>query len=246
MKAIEIIRIIGTEFASVSSDTIVKYIEIFRPMVSRKQFGTLYEQGVAYLVMHKMKMAGLGVNPLGKMGDIGVGFAIGSVSEGGSSVSFGANQSSNLATDAELALTKYGVQYIQLRRSVIVPIHIGGEEIEEPTDYDSSGLDIIPAATRTTLGGVKVRPGSGLILESDGELRIDPATNPQTEHLFDDDVAPDPDDQGGDDEPTPKERQGVIVMPGSGLILHEDGRLEIDRASDGQVEDAFSEADSNG
>ena len=110
---------------------IEKMMEIVRPMVSRKQFGKLYEQGLAYLVCHKLKMAGFGENPLGKLGTIGIGFAVGSVSEGGSSVSFGANQSSNLAADAELGLTVYGVQFLQLRRSVIVPIHCSGEsEVE--------------------------------------------------------------------------------------------------------------------
>ena len=97
-------------------------------MVSKKQFGKLYEQAIAYLVCHKLKMAGHGENPLGELGAIGIGFAVGSVSEGGSSVSFGANQSSNLAADAELGLTVYGVQFLQLRRMVIVPIHCSGEQ----------------------------------------------------------------------------------------------------------------------
>lgn len=127
MKAIEIIRLIGTEFAAVSEENLEKWIEVVRPMVSRKQFGDLYEQGIAYLVCHKLKMAGHGESPLGELGTIGIGFAVGSVSEGGSSISFGANQSSNLAADAELGLTAYGVQYLQLRRMVIVPIHCSGE-----------------------------------------------------------------------------------------------------------------------
>lgn len=127
MTAIEIVRLIGGEFSSVKDEDIGKWVEIVRPMVSRKQFGKLYEQAIAYLVCHKLKMAGNGENPLGKVGTIGIGFAVGSVSEGGSSVSFGANQSSNLAKDAELALTVYGVQYLQLRRSVIVPIHCSRE-----------------------------------------------------------------------------------------------------------------------
>lgn len=127
MTAIEIIRLIGGEFNSVADDTIEQWIEIVRPMVSKKQFGKLYEQGLAYLVCHKLKMAGLGDNPLGELGTIGLGLTVGSVSEGGSSVSFGANQSSSLAKDAELAMTAYGVQFLQLRRSVIVPIHCGGE-----------------------------------------------------------------------------------------------------------------------
>ena len=128
MEALEIIRVIAPEFSAVSDEVIDKWVEIVRPMVSRKQFGKLYPHALAYLICHKMKMAGGGDNPLGDMGMIGaMGFAVGSVSEGGSSISFGANQSSNLATDAELALTVYGLQFLQLRKMCIVPIHCSGE-----------------------------------------------------------------------------------------------------------------------
>lgn len=127
MTAIEIIRLIGVEFIGIEDDVLEQWLEIVRPMVSRKQFGNLYEQALALLVCHKLKMAGLGENPLGEMGSIGTGFAISSISEGGSSISFGANQSSNLAVDAELGLTGYGVQFLQLRRMAIVPIHCSGE-----------------------------------------------------------------------------------------------------------------------
>lgn len=129
MTVVETIRLIGIEFESVSNDTIEHFVELVKPLVSKKQFGKLYNLGIAYLVCHKMKIAGFGENPLGDIGAIGVGFAVGSVSEGGSSISFGANQSSNLAPDAELGLTAYGVQYLNLRRSVIVPIHCSGEII---------------------------------------------------------------------------------------------------------------------
>lgn len=131
MKAIEIIRIVGKEFDSVQDEDLAKWIEIVKPMVSKKQFGKLYEQALAFLVCHKMKMAGNGENPLGdELGNISaIGFAVGSVSEGGSSISFGASQSSNLANDAELALTAYGLQYLTLRRQVIVPIHVSGEDM---------------------------------------------------------------------------------------------------------------------
>ena len=127
MTAIEIIRLVGTEFAAVKDEDLEKWIEVVRPMVSKKQFGKLYEQAIAYLACHKLKMAGKGESPLGELGTIGIGFAVGSVSEGGSSISFGANQASNLAADAELGLTVYGVQFLQIRRLVIVPIHCSGE-----------------------------------------------------------------------------------------------------------------------
>lgn len=129
MKAIDIISLVAGEFSDVETDKMEKWIEVVRPLVSKKQFGELYEHGLAYLACHKMKMAGLGTNPLGELGTIGIGFAVGSVSEGGSSISFGANQSSNLVTDAELGLTAYGLQFLQLRRSVIVPIHCSSESV---------------------------------------------------------------------------------------------------------------------
>lgn len=128
MTVIEMVRLFGPEFESVKDDILEQWLEIVKPMVSKKQFGELYNQALALLVCHKLKMAGHGENPLGDIGAIGAGFAVSSVSEGGSSVSFGANQSSNLAANAELGLTAYGVQFLQLRRMVIIPIHCSGEQ----------------------------------------------------------------------------------------------------------------------
>lgn len=186
MKAIEYIRLIGKEFASVKDEELGLWIEMVRPMVSKRQFGKLYDQAIAYLVCHKLKMAGNGENPLGDLGAIGIGFAVGSVSEGGSSISFGANQSSNLATDAELGLTAYGVQYLQLRRMVIVPIHCSGESLSGTSGRKrTTDRKTVPVATSTTLGGVKVRPGSGLKIDSRGAISIDDATPEQAAKLLD-------------------------------------------------------------
>jgi len=128
MTVIEMVRLFGPEFESVKDNILEQWLEIVKPMVSKKQFGELYNQALALLVCHKLKMAGHGENPLGDIGTIGAGFAVSSVSEGGSSVSFGANQNSNLAANAELGLTAYGVQFLQLRRMVIIPIHCSGEQ----------------------------------------------------------------------------------------------------------------------
>lgn len=173
MKAIQYIRLIGKEFISLTDAELHLWVEMVRPMVSRKQFGKLYEQAIAYLVCHKLKMAGYGENPLGDMGAIGIGFAVGSVSEGGSSISFGANQSSNLATDAELGLTGYGVQYLNIRRMVIVPIHCSGEDEFYSEAGEDPAASTVPIATDTTLGAVRVRPGSGLKISDDGSLHLE-------------------------------------------------------------------------
>lgn len=131
MTQIEMIRLVGKEFESVSDEVINQWIEFVTPMVSKKQFGKLYQQAIAYLVCHKLKMLGFGNNPLGEEFNISnMGFGVSSVSEGGSSISFGASQSSNLAPDAELGLTAYGLQFLSIRRMVIVPIHVSGEDKE--------------------------------------------------------------------------------------------------------------------
>lgn len=131
MTQIEMIRLVGKEFEAVSDEVINQWIEFVTPMVSKKQFGKLYQQAIAYLVCHKLKMLGFGNNPLGEEFNISnMGFGVSSVSEGGSSISFGASQSSNLAPDAELGLTAYGLQFLSIRRMVIVPIHVSGEDKE--------------------------------------------------------------------------------------------------------------------
>lgn len=127
-EVLDIIRLIADEFKDISDATIMKWIELSKPMVSQKLFGNLYENALAYLVCHKLKIAGYGSNPLGDIGSIGsLGFSINSVSEGGTSISFGANQSSNLASDAELTLTAYGLQFLTMRKLVVVPIRCSGE-----------------------------------------------------------------------------------------------------------------------
>ena len=187
MTAAEIVRIIGPEFKDVSDEVLAQYVQIFRPMVSRNRFGDLYNQGLAYLICHPLKIAGYGENPLGSLGAIGAaGFGISSVSEGGSSISFAATQSSNLTSDAELGLTTYGVQYLNIRRSVIVPIYVSGEDPEPVASYNEADYSLVPVASATKLGGVKVRPGSGLKLSDDGELSIDPVTPEQMESLVED------------------------------------------------------------
>ena len=57
---LDIFRILAAEFASVEDPTVLQWIDLTTPMVSRKQFGNLYEQAVALLAAHRMKIAGCG------------------------------------------------------------------------------------------------------------------------------------------------------------------------------------------
>ena len=51
----------------------------------------------------------------------------GSYSEGESSIGFTVNRATNLLVDAELTLTPYGLEYLSLRRLVVIPIRSAGE-----------------------------------------------------------------------------------------------------------------------
>lgn len=124
MDAFEIIKKTMSEFAEVEDDIIKTFISLAEPLISQKRFGKLYQQALAYLAAHKMKMSGLGKSV--GAGTIGDTIGLSSVSEGETSVSFSNNQAGNIATDAEFGLTVYGMQYLQLRKRCIVPILSAG------------------------------------------------------------------------------------------------------------------------
>lgn len=133
MTDIEMFRLVAAEFAGVPDETVNGWLELTRPMVSKKQFGKLYQQGVVLLAAHRMKMSGNfeaadevsggnGVN----VGSIADSLRVASYSEGDSSISFNSSASAT-ERDAEYALTIYGTQYLSLRCAIVVPIHCSGE-----------------------------------------------------------------------------------------------------------------------
>ncbi len=124
MKALQIFRLVATEFQSLNDDTVENWIDLTSPFISKKRFGKLYEQALALLTAHRLKMAGYGDSDLGTVGD---SLRVASYSEGETSVSFSVNQQTNLLADAELALTSYGLEFLSIRRMVIIPIRSAGE-----------------------------------------------------------------------------------------------------------------------
>ncbi|TZE83541.1 DUF4054 domain-containing protein [Calorimonas adulescens] len=124
MTPIEVLRLLAPEFSSISDEVITQWIELFTPFVSAKRFGDTYNQALALLTAHKLKMAGYGDNTNGTIGDT---LRVGSYSEGETSIGYTVNQGTNLLNDAELTLTTYGLQYLSLRRARIIPIVSAGE-----------------------------------------------------------------------------------------------------------------------
>ena len=123
-KAVQIFRLVATEFETLNDEVVNAWLDLTAPLISEKVFGKLYDQALALLTAHRLKMAGYGDSSYGTVGDT---LRIGSYSEGETSIGFTVNQATNLMVDAELALTPYGLEYLTLRRLVVIPIRSAGE-----------------------------------------------------------------------------------------------------------------------
>lgn len=126
MEAFDIIRNTMNEFDEIPDDKVMTFITLSEPLISKKKFGKLYHQALAYLSAHKMKLSGLGNTTVG--GTIGDTIGLSSISEGETSISFSNNQTANVTSDAEYGLTMYGMQFLQLRKRCILTIVTAGGE----------------------------------------------------------------------------------------------------------------------
>ena len=124
MTTLETFRLIATEFEAISDDDIEDWIELVKPLISEKKFGNTYNMALALLVAHKLKMAGYGDTSTGRVDDA---LRVNSYSEGEVSISYSASQSGSISVDAEYTLTAYGLQFLGIRRSKIIPILSAGE-----------------------------------------------------------------------------------------------------------------------
>ena len=135
--ALQIFRIVAPEFNDIPDDDVVDdtgkvtqtgintYIELYSDLISKKKFGSLYEKALAYLTAHKLKLQGYGdEEAAGKVGDA---LYVSSYSEGETSISYSGGVSTNTQVDAEYGYTKYGMEFLNLRRLVIIPIVNAGE-----------------------------------------------------------------------------------------------------------------------
>lgn len=123
-------RVLAAEFSAADDETVNSWLELTAPLVSHKRFKKLYDQALALLTAHRMKLSGAfdetAEGEGGGLGGVATGLRVASYSEGETSISFN-NSVSMLEDDAELTLTAYGTQYRTLLRMVIVPIMSSGE-----------------------------------------------------------------------------------------------------------------------
>lgn len=137
MNALEIFRLVAKEFAYMPDDDVKdpdtgkvteygvnSFIKLYADQISEKRFGNSYQKALAYLTAHKLKMNGYGDTSSGSIAD---SLRVGSYSEGETSISYTTGQQTNLQVDAEYALTVYGLEFLTLRRNVVIPIISAGE-----------------------------------------------------------------------------------------------------------------------
>lgn len=137
-EALRIFRIVATEFNALPDDDEINddgtveaygvntYLELFADQISAKRFGKSYTKALAYLTAHKLKMMDKGADD--GFGSMGSALRVASASEGETSVSF-TNTISTTDAESEYALTIYGIEFLTLKRNVIIPIVSAGEPI---------------------------------------------------------------------------------------------------------------------
>ena len=117
MELLTLLRTIAPEFEKLEDTVLQTWLDLTQPLVSKSAFGAAYEQAVAYLAAHRMKMAGLGES--GAFGSAIDRAGVTSYTEGSTSVSFGSGASSAAAADSSLTQTPYGLEYLRLRQAII-------------------------------------------------------------------------------------------------------------------------------
>ena len=116
MDQLTLLRTIAPEFEELEDTVLQTWLDLTQPLVSKSAFGAAYEQAVAYLAAHRMKMAGLGAE--GAFGNIADRTGVVSYTEGATSVSFG-NNTGVAGAESSLSLTTYGMEYLRLKQTII-------------------------------------------------------------------------------------------------------------------------------
>lgn len=116
MELLTLLRTIAPEFEELEDTVLQTWLDLTQPLVSKSAFGAAYEQAVAYLAAHRMKMAGLGTE--GAFGNIADRAGVVSYTEGATSVSFG-NNTGVAGVESSLSLTTYGMEYLRLKQAII-------------------------------------------------------------------------------------------------------------------------------
>lgn len=114
----ENIKVLFPEFSSVSDQRIENFIEIAKLSVNEAVWKSSYGTGLSYLTAHLLKRAGAGGGVQGGSSNAGM---VTSEKVGELQRSYALpNFSGGSAEDSLLATTSYGIEYLRLRRQILV------------------------------------------------------------------------------------------------------------------------------
>ena len=123
MTAVQVFRLVASEFSATSDETVDVVFALVAPQVSESKFGKLYPQAIAYLAAHWLAWQAV-ITSSGSTGGAATGGRVTSEKEGDLSRSYTDN-SSNPTTSSfadNLDRTAYGLEFKRLTRMAIVPL----------------------------------------------------------------------------------------------------------------------------
>ena len=123
MTALQVFRLVASEFSATSDETVDVVFALVAPQVSESKFGKLYPQAIAYLAAHWLAWQAV-ITSSGSTGGAATGGRITSEREGDLSRSYTDN-SRNPTTSSfadNLDRTAYGLEFKRLARMAIVPL----------------------------------------------------------------------------------------------------------------------------
>lgn len=111
--SIATLKALAPQYASEPDDTLEVFLSMAAEQMDAEAWGTLYEQGAAYLAAHLLTLRDRGQQAAGHGGAAG---AVTSVSEGDQSIGYaGGGSTAQTPTEEALSSTTYGEQFLQLR-----------------------------------------------------------------------------------------------------------------------------------
>ena len=123
MTALQVFRLVASEFSATSDETVDVVFALVAPQVSESKFGKLYPQAIAYLAAHWLAWQAV-ITSSGSTGGAATGGRVTSEKEGDLSRSYTDN-SRNPTTSSfadNLDRTAYGLEFKRLARMAIVPL----------------------------------------------------------------------------------------------------------------------------
>lgn len=112
------VKALFPEFSAVSDVRMQALIDIANLSVNQKVWGSSYAPGIAYLVAHLLKRSGTATGVSGGSSQAGT---VSSEKVGELQRSYAApNLSGSSGEDALLSTTSYGIEYLRLRRQILI------------------------------------------------------------------------------------------------------------------------------